>query len=180
MCPVKMTMICRSLAWTLLVVHFFVKEPLREQILAVQTVVCSLCLELKPLHVVSFFVIVIYFLQTSYEWFLWSQCVHHAVVGACILGEYYFKEWHFWSWILLCWSVRWLNSISMYYQHPIRSAARCIVFGFVAQKQFAKTFKDGFKWSWILLVHELALLLLPVQMLYEVYKFRISPLPSPV
>jgi len=68
----------------------------------------------------------------------------------------------------------------MYYQHPIRSAARCIVFGFVAQKQFAKTFKDGFKWSWILLVHELALLLLPVQMLYEVYKFRISPLPSPV
>lgn len=163
-------MICRTFAWGLLLVHFFVHEPFREQMLAIQTVVCALCKDLKPLHIVTFFVVVIYFVQTSHEWLLWSQCLHHFVVLSCILAEYYISDWHTWSWILLCWSIRWLGSVSMYYQHPLRAAIRCIVFGLVARPRFANSFKDGFKWSWILLVHELAFVMLPVQMLYEVYK----------
>lgn len=163
-------MICRSVAWTLLLVHFFVHEPFREQVLAVETIVCALSKDLKPLHIVNFFVIIIYFVQTSHHWMVWSQCAHHAIVAVCIIGEYYLKEWHFWSWVLLCWSIRWLSSVSMYYQHPVRAALRCVLFGLVAQKRFAKTFKDGFRWCWILLVHEIALCALPFQMLYEIYR----------
>jgi hypothetical protein len=173
-------MICRPVAWTLLIVHFFVEEPIREQLLAMESIVCALCTELKPLHIVTFFVLAIYFIQTSYEWLLWSQLIHHIIVAACIIGEYYIEKWHFWSWILLCWCMRWLSSISIYYQHPVRSALRCIVFGFVAQKRFAKTFKDGFKWCWILLVHECALSVLPLQMLYEVYSAKSRATQSPV
>lgn len=163
-------MICRPLAWTLLLVHFFVHEPYREQLLAVETILCAMCKDRKPLHIVSFFVVVIYFVQSSHEWILWTQCLHHFVVLCSILAEYYVSEWHLWSWITLCWSIRWLNSVSMYYEHPLRAALRCVVFGFVAQRRFAKTFKDGFKWCWILLVHEFAFVMLPVQMLYEVYQ----------
>lgn len=163
-------MICRHVAWLLLVLHFFLDEPFREQVLAIQTLVCVMCHDLKPLHIVTFFVIVIYFVQTEHIWLLWSQCVHHIVVACCIIGEYYVKDWNFWPWLLLCWSIRWLSSVNMYHQHPLRASLRCIVFGLVAQKRFAKTFKDGFKWCWILLVHECALLVLPFQMLFEIYK----------
>lgn len=173
-------MIWRSVAWTLLIIHFCVHEPFREQLLAAETVICCLCSNLTPVHIVSFFVIVIYFVQTSYEWIWWAQCIHHAVVLICIFGEYVIKEWHCWTWVLLCWSIRWLSSIGMYYQHPLRSSLRCVIFGLVAQKRFAPTFKDGFKWSWILLVHEVVLFVLPLQMLYEVYKYKKTEMQSSV
>lgn len=163
-------MICRLVAWVLLILHFFVHEPYREQVLAIQTLVCVLCKDLKPLHIVTFFVIIIYFVETHHVWLLWSQCVHHAVVACCIVGEYYVKDWNFWPWLLLCWSIRWLSSVNMYDQIPVRASLRCIIFGLVAQKRFAKTFKDGFKWCWILLVHEAMWILLPCQMLFEIYK----------
>lgn len=170
----------RLASWILLLLHFFMDEPYREQLLALQTVCCTLMPELKPLHIVTFFTVVIYFVRIEHQPVFWISIIHHAIVCCCILGEYYFQKWHAWSWVILCWSIRWLSSIDTYRDHPARACLRCIVFALVAQKQFVKTFKDGFKWSWILLVHEIAWLALPFQMLYEVYKVKPSPEDSTV
>ena len=155
--------------WTLLIVHFFVEEPIREQILAMESIVCSLCTELKPLHIVTFFVLAIYFIQTSYEWLLWSQLVHHIIVAACIIGRVLHRKM-----ALLVMDIAMLVYEMAFFYINILSTSN--TFGiamycvwFVAQKRFAKTFKDGFKWCWILLVHECALCALPLQMLYMRY-----------
>lgn len=163
-------MIWRALSWCLLFTHFFAHEPYREQILAVQTITCALQPTFNSLHIITFIIAILYFVQTEHRPDIWISVVHHLVVACCILCEYYMKEWHLWSWLVLCWSIRWLSSIHLYQEHPIRACIRCMVFAILVQKRFTKTFKEGFKWCWILLVHEIAWCALPFQMLYEVYK----------
>lgn len=172
-------MIWRVALWGLLVSHFFAAEPFREHIFAVQTVLCAIHSRLTPIHIVTVFMAVIYFVQTEHRWIWWTFLVHHVIVAGCVVGEYAFKEWRHWNWILLGWSVRWLSSLDIY-DSPIRATIRCVVFGLVARGRFAKTFKDGFKWCWILLVHELAWAFLPLQMLYEVYMHKETELPVTV
>lgn len=168
-------MLWRPLAWALLLLHFFFPEPFREQILAVQTVFSASHRRFDAVHIATVFVTVFYFVKTEHHWHWLTFACHHAVVLGCTLSEYYFHEWRYWSWILLCWSVRWLASLDMY-ASPLHGAIRCAMFGIVSRgdmlmsRRRVTTFRDGFKWCWILMVHELAWVFLPAQMLYEVYK----------
>tara|TARA_B100000683_G_scaffold218506_1_gene214786 strand:- start:767 stop:1276 length:510 start_codon:yes stop_codon:yes gene_type:complete len=160
-------MIWRPLAWALLLIHFFLPEPFREQVLAIETIVAATNRNMRAIHMVSIFVVVVYFVKTEHHWHWSTFLCHHAIVLGCTLSEYYFKDWRYWTWILMAWSVRWLASLDIY-AFPLRACARCIVFGVVAGQN--PSIGAGFKWCWILMVHELAWFLLPMQMLYEAYK----------
>ena len=158
-------MLWKHLAWFLLAAHFF-DEPFREQILAVQTLVCHVSRPKTIAHRDFFCDCHLLCANTTRMAIvvtMYTPCCSRVLY----YSEYFIKDWNFWPWLLLCWSIRWLSSVNMYHQHPLRASLRCIIFGMVAQKRFARTFQDGFKWCWILLVHECTLILLPFQMLLK-------------
>ena len=163
------------MSWLLLATHYFLPEPYREQVLALQSVTCTTLPSFDALHIASLFSVISFFIHADAEATIPLFILHHIVVACCILSEYYFHENPYWTWVILFWCIRWLSTLDTYDQHPIRSAIKFIMFAFVTRLQRAKTLKSGLKWSWILLVHEVAWCLLPVQMLYEVYVRKTHP-----
>ena len=162
-------MLWRLISNTLLIIHFYLPEPYKEQCLALQTLSCVTIKGKKPEKVLTLSLLVIYFIQTKHQWEFFTCLAHHFIVFCCVIGEYYFKERNYWSWIFLFWSVRWLSSLDIYEKQAWRACLRCMLFIFISQGHYLKTTKNGLRWIWILMVHEIAWCLLPVQMLYEVY-----------
>ena len=68
-------MIWRPLAWALLLVHFFLPEPFREQVLAIETVIAASNRNMRAIHMVSIFVVVVYFVKTEHHWHWSTFCV---------------------------------------------------------------------------------------------------------
>lgn len=162
-------MLIAAVSWLLLVLHYFLPEPYREQVLALQSIVCVTMPTFDAVHIASLFSLVLYFIHAEQDPALPMIILHHIVVACCILSEYYFHNNPYWTWIILFWCIHWLSTVDAYDHHPIRSAIKFVLFAFVTRLQCVKTLKDGLKWSWILLVHEIGWCALPVQMLYEVY-----------
>jgi hypothetical protein len=165
-----MKWVLRLVGWPLLLLHFFVPGPYNEQILSVQTILLTLTPGVESYHVATGICLVLYLLDPVpvIEW--QSQLIHHILVFACVLCEYFFREWRWTCWLVLFWSVRWMNPLNIYLSDPLRAVLRCVLFGSVTYSQF--TLESGFRWCWLFFVHELFIIFVPFQMLYSVYGMR--------
>lgn len=159
--------------WILLLIHFFFPNPYREQLLAIQTVLITFCDRLMPFHIATYIVLLLYLLnlnESSVDVVI--ELMHHVVVFVAVISEFYFREWRYTCWVLLLWSLRWMNVSNIYVDHPFRAFFRCVVFGLVVIRDFEV--ERSLRWCWIFLVHEFFCIFVPVQMLYEVYVGHIS------
>lgn len=149
------------IGWPLLFVHFFV---LSEQLLAVQTIVCALIQPYQPYHVATVVILFIHLTPHSVEWV--NLILYHLIIAAAVLLEYQGKYQKV-GWVCAAWSIYWLGSVDV---HPIRSCLRCLVFIFVSNARIKWADNNNYlKTVWILLVHEVAWCVIPIQILYEIY-----------
>jgi len=157
------------IGWPLLILSLFLGQW-REQIFVMQTVICTLVKQ-QPFHIATLLFLFLYFTQHSEQFTDYRMFVlHHVVVATTNILRYIDSTYQTTCWVIMCWSTRWLASIHFFAQ-PVRSCFKCLIFAAVLNGKWGqeRRFVDGFKWCWILLVHEVALVALPVQMLYEVY-----------
>lgn len=165
-------MLWRAGGWLLLLLHFFFPPPYREQILAIQTVLCTLSPQTQPFHVATVIVCLLYLIGlTEIEYAAVPMLLHHVAVFVSVISEFYFREWRYTCWVLLCWSLRWMNPSNIYVDHPVRALFRCVLFGLLVQRDFS--IDKSVRWCWIFMVHECFCILVPVQMLYEAYAERV-------
>ena len=170
--------------WVALWLSFFCPSVVREQILAVVSILCTF-VEPSALHVVVATFIVVYFTQTGHRPEAWASVAHHIIIGLSVLVQYIDPGQQVRSWVALCWSSRWLGSFLMYSAevHPVRECLKCILFYVVVEChrswRFAHTYdyKNSIRWLWVLFVNEIAWVFLPVQMLLEVYSSQKTTLP---
>lgn len=161
--------VSRYIGWPLLLVHFFVPVFWREQVLALQTLVCAVT-NVQPYHAAT--VAFLFVHLSEHNTVEWAHVVlHHVVLVSAVLLEYTMLEYRPVRWMVVAWSVRWLGTTNLYL-NPGRSVLRCLVFLFVTnfrQQWSTVTNNNYLKTVWILLVHELLWCVLPIQMLYEIY-----------
>jgi len=163
--------------WPLIFLHLFIHEPYREIVIAAQTFICTILYEKNiptsdPIFTITLFVVLTYFAQSEHAYQHMSTFImHHIIVVLAILTNYIAQEWKVFIWCILLWSIRWLSSMDIYTQTPIRVSCRFFMFFLLSREPFG----SSYKWYWVLIVHEFAWFLIPVQMLYEVYKNKKIP-----
>ena len=165
----------RYVGWPLLLLHFFLKSFWREQVLALQTLICASD-SVQPYHAATIVILFVNLVENVEKvenvelGAVVQMILHLLVVGSAVLMEYY-QKYIVIGWVGAAWSVRWLGSINLYLS-PERSCLRCLVFLLVAnwQRKWSKTEEGMYrKVVWILIVHEIMWCILPVQILYEIY-----------
>jgi hypothetical protein len=143
--------------WPFIFLHLYVPEPYKEMIIALQTFICAF---LKKQNIpltdsilaITLFVILTYFTQTEHiHQNVITILLHHTIVGIASISNYIINDWRYILWCILCWSIRWLSSINIYQQSPIRASVRIFMFFLLSRKPFG----DPYRWYWILLVHEI-------------------------
>lgn len=158
----------------MLLSHFLFPTPYREQLLALQTVLVTAAPRLEGFHTATAIVTLLYILGvTEMDSVLVPTVLHHVAVFVAVMSEFYFPEWRCSCWVLLGWSMRWMNPSNLYAPGLIgalRAVCRCVLFGAVSYTNFSVA--KSVRWCWIFLVHESFCLLVPIQMLYEVYVLR--------
>jgi len=159
----------RYVGWPLLFAHFFVKPFWREQLLALQTLICAND-SLQSYHAATFVLLFVNFVENVENDTVVQMILHHFVIYSAVLLEYY-QKYSIVGWVCAAWSVRWLGCVNLYLS-PERSCLRCLVFLLVAnwQRKWSNGENSIYrKVIWILLVHEITWCILPVQILYEIY-----------
>lgn len=161
------------LGWPFLLLSLFLPEPYREQSLALQTIICTFfkCRQ-YTFQLLTFIFVLSYFVETKLHKILSVQILHHVIIACTVVVQYIEPQYQYFCWCLVGWSTRWLGSVNMYVQ-PIRTFFKCCVLLIVLKGKWRLSrkceWKDELRWCWILFVHELMCILLPVQILYEVY-----------
>lgn len=161
-------MLWKFVGWPILLLHFFFPNPYREQLLAIQSLCMTFSPCVYPYHVATSVVLLLYLInlnESSVDLVL--ELLHHVGVFVAVVSEFYFREWRYTCFMLLFWSLRWMNTSNIYVDHPFRACLRCVLFGLVVCRDFS--LERSFRWCWILIVHEFFCIFIPVQMLYEVY-----------
>jgi hypothetical protein len=159
------------LGWPLLILSLYLHEPYREQVLAAQTIVCTIIEEKRPFKIITMIYVALYFTQLSEKHHPINIIILHHVIILCIsIIQYTNPNYKVLCWTLIIWTSRWLGSVNIYAQ-PIRTTIKSIVLAGLIQGNWGvrNEERDGLKWSWILFVHEIAWCVLPIQILYEVY-----------
>jgi hypothetical protein len=153
------------IGWPLLLVQFFLIPFWREQVLALQTLICAMVKPQQSYHTATAVVLFVHLSKTlSDEWV--NQILHHIIVAAAVLLEYFVQDYRLVGWVCAAWSVHWLGAAQI---QPIRSCLRYVVFLIVANARKRWADNNYYKTVWILLVHEVTWCIIPVQMLYEIY-----------
>mgnify|MGYP006126666511 FL=1 len=169
------------LGWPVLLVGLFLPEPYREQSIAIQTILCTLFPVKYTFQLVTLIFVAFYFVRHRSHDDIPIQILHHCIVVCTILLQYMEKKYQIFSWCLLAWSARWLGSINIYDQ-PFRTSIKCLLLMIVLKGRWRTkcphNFGDELKWCWVLFVNECMCLLLPVQILYEVYVFKQNSVPK--
>lgn len=159
-------MFASTIGWPLLFIQFFMVEQ-AEQILAIQTIICAIVKPSQPYHTATAIILLTHLTQHhSNEWV--NIVLHHIVITAAVLMEYFLEKYSTVGWVGAAWSVYWLGVAKV---SPVHGSLRCLGFIVVsnAQKRWAHSNKNYLKSCWILLVHEVAWCAIPIQMLYEIY-----------
>ena len=161
--------VIRYIGWPLLLLHFFVPYFWREQVLALQTILCAVT-AVQSYHAATIAVLFVHLSeQTVADWMFIA--LHHVVIVSAVILEYKMPEYCTARWVVVAWSVRWLGTTDLYL-NPVRAVLRCLVFLFVTncRQQWSSVIdKNYVKTVWILLAHESLWCVLPIQMLYEIY-----------
>lgn len=153
--------------WPLLCISLFVHEPYREQLLAGQTLLCSLFRKQHNFHVATMVFVIFYFTHRPVHGEnVYAEILKHVVVACAVGSQYIDERYSVPIWTLAAWSTRWLSTTSIF-DTPARSVVKCIIYAAVTRGPWHK--RADFKWCWVLFTHEIAWVLLPVQILFEVY-----------
>tara|TARA_B110001450_G_C17441844_1_gene408282 strand:- start:20 stop:547 length:528 start_codon:yes stop_codon:yes gene_type:complete len=164
--------------WFLLLIHFFFPEPYREQILAFQTILITFSPKILSFHIATGIIVCLYLLnlnESSID--IVAELAHHAAVFIAVISEFYFRAHRYTCWVLLFWSLRWMNVSNIYVESPWHAFVRCCIFGFVVHRDFS--LDRAIRWCWVFIVHEFFCIFVPVQMLYEVYHSSVVLRPEP-
>jgi len=161
-----------AIGWPFLILSLFLTEPFREQVLALQTIICTFFGKGYTFQLLTLIFVISFFIETQMHDNITVQILHHCIVLCTVIVQYIDNKHRYFCWCLLLWSVRWLGSVNIYDQ-PIRTSIKCIVLVLVLKGRWRpaleRPLSEEFKWCWVLFVHEFVCLLLPVQLLYEVY-----------
>lgn len=151
----------------------------QEQFIAAQTILCCILSETpQTYHIATMIVVITFFTQQGHHDSIPSLILHHVIVCVAVIVQYTNAKYAPLVWTSLCWSARWLGTLLLFgpHEHPFRGCMKCLLFFSVVYSRrswgLPYTIIDGFKWCWILVVHEIVWLCIPVQMLYEVYTHR--------
>lgn len=154
--------------WPLLLLSLFVGAPYREQLLAGQTILCSMYPRRHHFHVATVVFVVFYFTHPeTHIQNMAAEILRHVIVACAVVSHYLAPAYQLPIWTLTAWTTRWLPTASLF-DTPLRSLNKCAVFVGVSRGPWRGQAMDT-RWSWILFTHEAAWLLLPIQILYEVY-----------
>lgn len=153
--------------WPLLIVSLFADEPYREQLIAGQTILCSMYPNAHNFHTATAVFVLFYFTHP----YTHAQSIHalvlqHIIIACAVSSHYIVPKYNRAIWVLSAWSLRWLATSSIF-DTPFRMCIKCALFAGISQGPWRSA--CGMKWAWLLFTHELAWVLLPVQILYEVY-----------
>ena len=153
--------------WPLLVLALFVDEPYREQLIAGQTILCSLYPNTHNFHAATAVFVLFYFTHPyTHTQLIHATVLQHIIVACAVASHYVVPKYNRSIWLLSAWSLRWLATASIF-DTPIRTCIKCALFACVSQGPWRSA--CGIKWVWLLFTHEVAWFLLPIQILYEVY-----------
>jgi|TARA_B110000208_G_C11782142_1_gene434268 hypothetical protein len=162
-------MILRAVGWILIFLQFFIDEKWREQIIAAQTIYCAATLRvLRPFHIATIGLIAASSAEIIETDLIRILLLHVAIFSALFL-EYKARELKTIGWVAVAWSIRWLGS-SAFYDSPIRSSFKCILYIIVANLREMYVDANYYKCLWILIVHESCWILVPIQLLREIYQ----------
>ena len=160
------------IGWPFLILSLFLPEPYREQSLAVQTIICTFFNQMHTFQLMTFIFVLSYFVESKLHNIPSIQLLHHVIIICTVVVQYIEPKYQYLCWCLVGWSTRWLGSVNMFEQ-PFRTLIKCIMLLVVLKGKWRSTvnleWKDELKWCWILFVHEIMCILLPIQILYEVY-----------
>ena len=166
------------IGWPLLLLQFILAEPWRECALAIQTIICSVVESRHTYHIASIIVTFQYIACPEHISSLFFMFMYHILLVCAVCAQYAFKEKGMAFWIALAWCMHWIGSLSA---NPWRHVVKCILFHQVASTCLVgKPLVHGFKWSWLIISHEAAWCMIPVQMLYEVYIEKETQIPGPL
>lgn len=167
------------IGWPLLLLHFLIEEPWRECVLAIQTLICGVVESKHTYHIATLVVTFQYIACPEQDASFFMAIMYHTLLFGAVCAQYAFRERGMAFWFALAWSMHWIGSASMH--PPWRHVAKCVLFHQVASTCLVgKPLIHGFKWSWLIISHELAWCLIPVQMLYEVYIEKDTHVPGPL
>tara|TARA_B110000090_G_C13316227_1_gene421653 strand:- start:629 stop:1153 length:525 start_codon:yes stop_codon:yes gene_type:complete len=164
-------MIDRFFGWIIIFVQFFVLPQFREQVMAVQTIFCAATIqaERRPFHVATL-ALLITVSPEQVETDLTKIILLHIAIFSAVLIEYKSQKWRFVAWVSVAWSVRWLGCQTFYDSPPARASLKCVVYIIIANLR--QKYLDGnyFKDVWVVLVHEICWVIIPIQMMREIYR----------
>ena len=156
---------------------------IQEQCIAAQTLLCCMLSDRpQSFHIATMVVVIAYFTQQGHHDSVTALVIHHLMVLLAVVIQYRKTKFAPLCWTALCWSARWLGTLLLFglHEHPVRGCVKCLLFFAVVYSRQSwgvpYVVADGFKWCWILVVHEVAWACIPVQMLYEVYTHRADTL----
>ena len=165
------------IGWPLLLIHFFIREPWRECVLAIQTLICGFVETKHTYHIATLIVTFQYIACPEQNSSPFSMLMYHTLLFGAVCAQYAFRERGMAFWFALAWAMHWIGSLET---PPWRQSLKCLLFHQVTSTCLVgKPLVHGFKWSWLIISHEIAWCLLPLQMLYEVYIEKVSHIPGP-
>jgi|TARA_B110000879_G_C11049008_1_gene462014 hypothetical protein len=163
-------MIIRISGWILIFIQFLITEEWRELIIAAQTIFCAATIgKIHPYHIATGVLLAISS-EAEKNTNLVQLILLHLVILAAVFLEYQQKvELKYVAWLSLVWTIKWLNC-DYFYEQPFRSCFKCILFIIVSNLRQKYLDANFFKCLWILICHEILLLLAPAQLLWEIYR----------
>jgi|TARA_B110000902_G_C14272165_1_gene573607 hypothetical protein len=160
-------MINRVIAWGILL-GYFVLISYREEIIAAQTIFCAANLEkIYPFHFATIAIMVITDSDQTENEILRVILLHCAVCFA-VAVEYLLPRQKYIAWTAVVWIVKWLNCTPLL-QSPFRACLKCCIYIIVSNLRQKYLEANYGKCIWILLVNEIFLILVPFQLLHEIY-----------
>jgi len=161
-------MIVRFVGWIIIFVQFFVLTQFREQIMAAQTIFCAATSHtIYPFHVATL-ALLITVSPEQREIDLTKIILLHIAIFSAVYIEYQSPRWKRVAWVSVAWSIRWL-SCQKFYDSPIRSSIKCILYIIIANLRQKYLNGNYFKCVWLVLVHEICWVVVPIQMMREIY-----------
>ena len=163
-------MITRIFGWVLIFLQFLTETLYREQIIAIQTIYCAWTIKkIRPYHMATIVLILILTVEIGSKDITRIVLFHVAVFSAVYI-EYFEPQIRWISRVSVVWIIRWLAACNEFYDSPMRSCTKCILYIIVANFRYKYLDGNFYKCLWILLVNELFFIVIPIVLLREIYQ----------
>jgi hypothetical protein len=167
-------MIDRISGWILIFIHFLITEEWRELIIAAQTIFCAATIsKIHPYHIATGVLLAISSASEKNTNLVQLILLHLTVLFAVFLEYQQKVEFKYVAWISVIWTIRWLNC-DYFYEQPFRSCFKCLLYIVVSNLRQKYLDANFFKCIWIIICHEIFFVLVPIQLMNEIYRKTIK------